>query len=63
MVKVVYKKEPVPNTPSPGDMVIVSVFPGRLRALIECRCNRDDIRKIREPLKPDIADDFAKMAP
>ena len=28
----------------------------RLRALIEWRCNRDDIRKIHEPLNADIAD-------
>ena len=28
----------------------------RLRALITWRCNRDDIRQTREPLKKDIAD-------
>jgi hypothetical protein len=28
----------------------------RLRALIEWRCIRDDIRKIHEPIKADIAD-------
>jgi hypothetical protein len=35
----------------------------RIRALIEWRCNRGEIRKIHEPLKADVADVERRSTP